>query len=185
MSSLQIDRRFAPLVLSGFAPTDASWFAIHTVARHEKRVACQLESKRIATFLPLLQQVHRWSDRRCKVEVPLFCCYAFVHVLPSAEERMQVLQTQGVLGFVGTAKQGTPIPDEEIENLQTAIREGVPVALHSFVGVGTRVRIRGGSLDGMEGILERQGEDESLVLSVELLKRSVSIQVKGYDVELV
>jgi transcription antitermination factor NusG len=185
MSSLQIDPRFAPLVLPNFATSDANWYAIHTVARHEKKVAFQLDAKKIPTFLPLLQQVHRWSDRRCKIEVPLFCCYAFVRVPHTPEERMQVLQTPGVLGFVGSEKQGTPIPDEEIENLQTAVRAGIPVALHPFVAVGTRVRIRGGSLDRMEGILVGQGEDESLVVSVELLQRSVSIRVTGYDIELV
>ena len=155
------------------------------MARHEKRVASQLQENRVFTFLPLLQEIHKWSDRKRKVDVPLFSCYAFVRIVPTPENRVQVLRTHGVLGFVGSDRQGTPIPDEEIESLQTAIREKIPFALHPFVSAGKRVRIRGGSLDGVEGILVRQGTDQSLIVSVELLRRSVSIRVEGYDVELV
>ena len=169
----------------GLAPEGSNWYAVHTMARHEKRVASQLQENRVITFLPLLQEIHKWSDRKRKVDVPLFSCYAFVRIVPTPENRVQVLRTHGVLGFVGSDRQGTPIPDEEIESLQTAIREKIPFALHPFVSAGKRVRIRGGSLDGVEGILVREGTDQSLIVSVELLRRSVSIRVEGYDVELV
>jgi transcription antitermination factor NusG len=90
-----------------------------------------------------------------------------------------------VLGFVGNERQGTPIPNEQIENLQTAIREKIPCAAHPFISTGQRVRLRGGSLDGIEGILMCQGAEQSVVVSVELLRRSISIRVEGYDIELV
>jgi transcription antitermination factor NusG len=159
------------------------WYAIHTVARHEKCVAQQLQESGITTFLPLMQQIRQWSDRRARVDVPLFSCYAFVRTHQTAAERLKVLRIPGVLGFVGSERIGTPIPAEEIENLQTAIREKVPFAVHPFVTAGKRVRIRGGSLDGVEGILVGRAGDKNLVVSVELLQRSVSIQVKGYDLE--
>ena len=114
----------------------------------------------------------------------MFSCYAFVRMTRTIEERLKVLRVAGVLGFVGSGKMGTPIPDQEIENLQTAIREKIPFAVHPFISVGKRVRIRGGSLDGVEGILVGQAGDKSLVVSVELLQRSVSIRVEGYDIEL-
>jgi transcription antitermination factor NusG len=155
------------------------------MARHEKRVAAQFEEKRVCTFLPLLRQIHRWSDRRKTVEAPMFSCYAFVRIAQSTEERLKVLRTPGVLGFVGSERHGTPIPDEQIESLRTTINEKVPCFSHAFVSAGRRVRIRGGSLDGVEGIFVRQGGDESLVLSVALLHRSVAIRVAGYDIELV
>jgi transcription antitermination factor NusG len=155
------------------------------MARHEKRVASQFEEKRVCTFLPLLRQTHKWSDRRMTVEVPMFSCYAFVRIAQTTEERLKVLRTPGVLGFVGTERQGTPIPNEQIENLQTAIREKIPCATHPFISLGQRVRIRGGALDGTQGILVRQGSEQSVVVSVELLQRSVSIRVEGYDIELV
>jgi transcription antitermination factor NusG len=155
------------------------------MARHEKAVAAQFEEKRVCTFLPLLHQVHRWSDRRTVVEIPMFSCYAFVRMVQTAEERLKILRTPGVLGFVGSERQGTSIPDEQIESIRKAVSEKVPFMPHPFVSAGKRVRIRGGSLDGVEGILMRQGGDQSLVLSVELLRRSIWIRVEGYDIELV
>jgi transcription antitermination factor NusG len=166
-------------------PERAKWYAVHTIARHEKRVAEQLQEKRIFTFLPVLQQIHRWSDRLRKVDVPLFSCYAFVRIAPNGQNRLDVLQTKGVLGFVGSKGQGTSIADEEIEGLRTAMREKIPCVPHPFIESGKRVRIRGGCLDAIEGILERQGPDQSLVVSIELLRRSVSIRVDGYDIEAI
>ena len=168
----------------GLAQDGSNWYAVHTVARHEKQISAQLEEKRVCTFLPLLNQIHRWSDRRRKVEVPMFSCYAFVRMAQIVEERLKVLRTPGVLGFVGSERQGTPIPDEQIESLRTAIRENIPCFPYPFIREGRRVRLRGGSLDGVEGILVRQGADQSLVVSMELLRRSVAIRVEGYEIEL-
>jgi transcription antitermination factor NusG len=179
---LESTSQFPPLEITQRQP---SWYAVHTIARHEKRVAAQFEEKRVCTFLPLLCQIHRWSDRKSKVEVPMFSCYSFVHIVQTIGERLKVLRTPGVLGFVGSERQGTPIPDEQIESLRTAISEKILCFPHPFVSAGARVRIRGGSLDGVEGILVRKGSDQSLIISVELLRRSVSILVEGYDIELV
>jgi transcription antitermination factor NusG len=178
---LEPTSQFSPL---GFPPKESSWYAVHTVARHEKRVAKQFEEKRVCTFLPLLRQIHRWSDRRSVVEVPMFSCYAFVRMVQTVEERLKVLRTPGVLGFVGNERQGTSIPEEQIESLRKAISEKVPCLPHPFMSAGKRVRIRGGSLDGVEGILVLQGRDQRLLISVELLQRSVCVQVEGYDIEL-
>jgi len=165
------------------ATQQSSWYAIHTRSRFEKRVADQLREKKIFTFLPLLQQLRRWSDRWSKVEVPAFTCYAFVRIVATAEARVQVLRTPGVLSFVGREGLGASIPDEEIDNLRTVFREKIPCTVHPFINIGRRVRIRGGSLDGIEGILVGQNQDKSLVVSVELLGRSLSIRAEGYDLE--
>ena len=186
MSNLHADLEITAAVIPlGVAPGELNWYAIHTMPRHEKWIAGELQGKRVCTFLPVLHQIHRWSDRRCKVEVPMFSCYAFVRIVQLAEERLKVLRTPGVLGFVGSERQGTPIPDEQIESLRTAINENIPCFPHPFTSAGRRVRIRGGSLDGVEGILVRNGGDQSLVVSLELLCRSVAIRVEGYDIELV
>src|ERR1019366_594812 len=112
------------------------------MARHEKRVAAPFEERHVCTFLPLLHQVHSWSDRRSMVAIPMFSCYAFVRLVQTANERAKVLRTPGVLGFVGSERQGTPIPDEQIEHLRTAINENIPCLPHPFVSAGRRVRIR-------------------------------------------
>lgn len=165
------------------SPAEVNWYAIHTVARHEKRVAEELLQKRIITFLPLLEQTHQWSDRRRKVEVPLFTCYAFVQVRPTPEERLQILRTPGVLSLVGARGLGTPIPDQEIENIRTVLKEKISCGIHPFLTVGKRVRVRGGALDGLQGILVERNGDRSVVISVQLLMRSMSVRVAGYDLE--
>src|ERR1700680_5023988 len=124
-----------------FSQEESSWYAVHTLARHEKRVAAQFEEMRVRTFLPLLHQVHRWSDRRTVVEIPMFSCYAFVRMVQTNEERLKILRTPGVLGFVGSERQGTSIPEEQIESLRIAINENIPCFPHPFVNVGRRVRI--------------------------------------------
>jgi transcription antitermination factor NusG len=166
-------------------PFPVQWFAVQTLARHEKRVEAQLLKKRISTYLPVLQKVQQWSDRRKEVQLPLFGCYLFVRIPPLCEERLQVLKTFGVLSFVGSEGQGTAIPDEEIESIRAILREKVPYGLHPFVRTGMKVRIRGGSLDGVEGILVGRNRDQSVVVSVQLLQRSLAIRVEGYQIELI
>ena len=182
-SQVHLESLIQPPPLS-FASQESKWYAVHTMARHEKRVAAQFEEKHVCTFLPLLRQLHKWSDRRSTVEVPMFSCYAFVRIAQTAEERLKVLRTPGVLCFVGSERLGTPIPDEQIASLRTAIHGKIPCFPHPFVHAGKRVRLRGGSLDGIEGILLRQGAEQTVVVSVELLQRSVAIRVEGYDIEL-
>jgi transcription antitermination factor NusG len=146
-------------------------------------VEAQLLDKRISTFLPLLSKIRKWSDRKEEVQVPLFRCYLFVRTAPSREARLGVLKTPGVLGLVGSQGQGTAIPDEEVENIKTILRAKVPFGMHPYVRIGKRVRIGGGALDGVEGVLVGQNRDQSVVVSVELLQRSVAVRVEGYQIE--
>lgn len=178
-----------PAVDPGFQPGPAfgrsNWYALRTRSRHEKRVAALLREKRIFVFLPLVQQMHRWSDRLAKVEVPLFGGYLFVRILPTTKNRLALLETPGAVGLVGTGKHWTAIPDREMESLQSAVQARAQLQVHPFVSAGKRVRIRGGALDGVEGIIAGEGPERSVVLSIELLRRSVSIRIAGYDLELV
>jgi len=159
------------------------WYAIQTRPRHEKVVVAELEQKGITTFLPLVSEIHRWSDRRKKVELPLFSGYAFVSIALTPEARISILRTSGVLNFVGCHKYGAPIPEKEIRDIRSLLANKVPFSPYCFLKVGQRVRVRGGCLDGLEGILIRQNEDQSLVLSVEMIQRSLAINIAGYDVE--
>jgi len=160
-----------------------SWYAVHTRSRHEKRVAAELEQKGIATFLPLITETRKWSDRRVKVDVPLFSCYMFVNIPMTPEPRVSVLRTSGVLAFVGGNHLGCPVPAHQIEQIQTLLERKIPFAAHPYLEVGQRVRIRGGALDGLEGVLSRFGGSNRLVISVQTIQRSLSVTVEGYDVE--
>ena len=159
------------------------WFAIHTYPRHEKRVASELAHKGIGVYLPLLTKRRQWSDRQKLVELPLFPCYTFARITPSPEARVKVLRTGGVISFVGAARQGEPIPDTQIENIRMLLVSKVQLDPYHFLKVGQRVRVRGGSLDGLEGILIRSNGRGRLVISVETLERSIAISVEGLEVE--
>jgi len=159
------------------------WYAIRVRPRHEKKAASLLSGRGIQTFLPLITQSHRWSDRQTLVELPLFPCYAFVRIPLASTARHSVLQASGVLEFVGIQGQGLPIPDKQIEDIQAVISRKVLCGLHPFLREGQRVRVRGGCLDGLEGILTVIRSNRAVVISVGAIQHSVSIRVEGYDVE--
>src|SRR5262249_53545074 len=139
----------------------------------------------MTTFLPMLTEVHRWSDRKKIVQLPMFSCYVFVQLVPTNERRLRVLQTDGVISFVGSQRVGTAIPDEQIETVRTLMEQKVGCQSHPFLKVGQRVRVRGGALDGMEGVLVSQNGDDSLVISVDAIQRSLAVRINGYRVEAV
>jgi transcription antitermination factor NusG len=162
---------------------DENWYAVHTRARHERAVALRLGERGVTTFLPTVTEVHRWNDRKKTIELPLFSCYLFVRLMPRNEERQRVLRTDSVLGLVGALGVGTPIPNEQINAVRILVSERLPCCSHPFLKVGQRVRIRGGALEGLEGIfLSRHGE-RRLIISVDAMQRSLAIQVEGYEVE--
>jgi len=162
----------------------AQWYSIQTRYRFERKVTAQLQRKGLQTFLPLLEEFHRWSDRRQPVYVPLFSGYTFVRFELSAGLRMELLHTEGVIGLIGFRGVATPIPAKQIDDLQKLLSQKVPCSLHPFLKVGQRVRIRGGCLDGLEGILEQRGE-KNLVISLESIQRSVAITIEGYELEMI
>ncbi len=162
---------------------DMNWFAVQTRSRHEKMVARLLEGQGFSTFLPLTSQMRQWSDRKKLVELPLFPGYTFVKMVYQPEQRLRVLTTEGIVSFVGMHGQGMAIPDRQIEDIQNLLAAKVPLESHPFLKVGQRVRIRSGSLNGTEGILVGHESDRMLVVSVELIQRSVSIRLQGYEVE--
>jgi transcription antitermination factor NusG len=159
------------------------WYAIRTRSRHEKMVSEQLQQQGIENFLPLMKRTRQWTDRVKEIELPLFSGYTFVRMVFSSSERLRVLKTHGVAGFVGLHNTGIAIPDSQIQDVRTLLANDVPFQEHPYLRVGQRVRIRGGSLDGVEGILSGHKDDQSLVISVEPIQKSLSIRVQGYCVE--
>lgn len=164
---------------------EAAWFAVQTRSRSEKKVAAQFATKGIEAFLPLLSEVHRWSDRRKLVHQPLFPSYVFVHIDPSPEWRLPILNTLGVCGFVGGRGAGLSIPEKQILDIKTVVTNPVPFSPYPYLRVGQRVRVRGGCLDGVEGTLVSRTADHTLVVSVELLRRAVAVHIEGYDIEAI
>jgi transcription elongation factor/antiterminator RfaH len=162
----------------------ANWYAVQTRARNEKAIAERLQEQGLMTFLPLVTEIRRWSDRKKKVELPLFSCYVFVRLVASNnDERMRVYRTNGVFRIVSMRGELTPIPDEQIEALRMVVTQHVLWEEHPFLKVGQRVRIRGGSLEGVEGVLLSHSGDRTLIISVDAIQRSLAVKVEGYEVE--
>lgn len=161
-----------------------NWYAVQTRARNEKVIAERLQEQGLTTFLPLVTEIRTWSDRKKKVELPLFSCYVFVKlVFGNSEARMRVYRTNGVFGIVSMRGEAIPIPEEQIEALRTVVTQKISWSVHPFLKIGQRVRIRGGSLEGVEGVLLSRDGDRTLIISVDAIQRSLAVRVEGYDVE--
>ena len=159
------------------------WYAVQTVGRQEKSVTERLCELELSLYLPLVTEMHRWSDRRKRMDVPLFPGYTFLYSPMNESIRLTVVRAPGVTGFVTSQGKPASIPDAEIERVQKLLLQKEPLLAHTFLTRGKRVRIRGGALDGVEGILVGTNADWSLVVSVELIQRSIALRLKGYDIE--
>jgi transcription antitermination factor NusG len=151
------------------------WYALRTKSLSEKLVAAALLGKGYQHFLPTYAVRNRWSDRLQRVEVPLFPGYVFCRLDASCP--LPVLVTPGVSYIVGLGRVPAPIPDGEIEALQTVARSGVPAAPWPYLRVGQTVRVTHGALRDMEGILIAVKKEFRIILSVNMLQRSVAVEV--------
>jgi transcription antitermination factor NusG len=176
--ALQADDAFVQALPSAFL--EERWYAAYTSANHEKRVAKQLEERAVDHFLPLYRSVRRWSDRRVQSDLPMFPGYVFVRL--ALRNRLRVLQIPSVVRLVGFNGLPTALPDEEVEVLRSGLSQRLRAEPHPFLTVGRRVRVRRGPLQGAEGILVRKKNIFRMVLSLELIRRSVAVEVDAADV---
>jgi transcription antitermination factor NusG len=165
-------------------PTQAAkWFALYTTSRHEKRVVQHLDHRQIECYLPLYQSERKWSDgSRVTLELPLFPGYLFVRIRRA--ERGNVLAVPGAVAVVGgTGGEPAPLPDTTIEALRVGLqlRHARP---HAFLRAGQRVRIRLGALTGFEGIVVRTKKSLRVVLTLEHIMQSYSVEVDMEDLEM-
>jgi transcription termination/antitermination protein NusG len=161
--------------------TGAKWYAVYTCARHEKHVARQMELRSLRGFVPLYRATHQWKDRRKEVELALFPSYVFVHLL--LKDRLRVLEIPGVVNIVSSQGKPAPLAEEEIEPFRRGARDGVRLEPHPYLQAGRRVRLCRGPMVGLEGILVRRREGLRLVVSIDILMRSVAVEVDETDVE--
>jgi transcription antitermination factor NusG len=157
------------------------WYAAYVCSRHEKQVILQLEERGVDCVLPVYRSVRRWKDRRKELDLVLFPGYVFVHI--DLKERMRVLQLPSVVRFVSFNGQPAPLPDGEIEAISNGLASGIRAQPYPHLKVGRRVRIRSGPLAGAEGILLRTKDKCRVVLSIDLIMRSVAVEVDAADLE--
>jgi transcription termination/antitermination protein NusG len=158
------------------AAAGARWYAVHTRSRHEKRVREQLASRpEVEVFLPLWQHRSRWKDRVKTIDVPLFPNYCFARF--RYEERFQVLRVSGVLDLVGADGRPEPVPEVEIETIRSLVRSGLRYDPHPFLVEGAEVEVISGPFMGVRGRLVRKDRALRVVVSIRLIRQSVSVEI--------
>ena len=156
------------------------WYAAYTCAQHEKRVAAELGVREVEHFLPLYSSVRRWKDRRVQLELPLFPGYVFVRL--ALRHRLRVVQIPSVVRLVGFNGLPVALPDEEMEILRSGLCQSLGAEPHPLLRVGRRVLITGGPFEGLEGVLKRKKSKLRVVVTLELIQRSVAVDVDIADV---
>jgi transcription antitermination factor NusG len=157
------------------------WYAAYVCTHHERKVARQLEERRVTCFLPVYHSVRRWKDRRKVLDMVLFPGYVFVHI--DLYNRRQVLDLTSVVKLVSCNGQPVAIPEEEIGALKDGLVAGVRAEPHPYLKAGRQVRVKHGPLQGLQGVLLRRKEGFRIVLSLDLIMRSIAVEVGEADVE--
>jgi transcription antitermination factor NusG len=156
------------------------WCAAYVIARHEKVVADQMARRSVESFLPVYRSIRKWKDRRAQVEFPLFPSYLFIRI--SLHERVRALQVPGVVQIVSFQGMPAAVPDDQIESLRTALelRRSEP---YPYVAAGQRIRIKAGPLQGLEGVVVRQNSQTRIIVSIDFIQRSTSVELWPEDLE--
>jgi transcription antitermination factor NusG len=160
----------------GLDADPCQWFALTVKRQHERRVEGVLRAAGVDTFLPLYRARRQWSDRVKDLDAPLFPGYVFGRC--SLRDRARIVKTPGVARIVGFAGLPAPVAQQEIEGVRAALASKLPLGPWPYFSrAGGRVRIERGPLRGLEGTLLREGSCLRLVLGVELLQRSLAVEV--------
>ncbi len=181
LDSVAVNEKYiTPLDLAPCAQPQ-QWFAAYTTPRHEKAVVRQLNVRQVESFLPLYTSVRRWKNGcQVAVEQPLFPGYVFVHV--ERRHSVKVLQVPGVVSIVGSSKEPSPLPHQEIESLREALPQRC-YEPHPYLAVGDKVRITEGPLEGMAGVLVRKKKSLRVVLTLDLIMQSVAVEIGMDEIE--
>ena len=157
------------------------WFALYTKSRHEKLVQQELQKKGMETFLPLRKVTRHWSDRKKVIEEPLFKSYLFVHT--PYVDRWKILNTTGVVCFVGKKSDPIEVPECDLLAVKQFIDQGIQVDPFPYLKQGQRVYIRSGPFKGVEGFVVRKDKHCRLVISLDALMQSISVIIDESCVE--
>ncbi|MCX5848948.1 MAG: UpxY family transcription antiterminator [Deltaproteobacteria bacterium] len=162
------------------------WYVVHTRSRHEYKVNTGLIQKNLTTFLPEIESWSKQKDRKKKILTPLFPGYLFAEA-PSLnnETKLTILKTAGVVRILGKKENSepVPVPDNKIEAIRRLINTKAEIFTMQFPREGEPARINDGPFAGIEGTVIRSNvEKELFVVSIEILQRSVAIQLKGFQI---
>jgi len=154
---------------------DVIWYALQVRPRFEKAVSRNLQSKGYEEFLPLYRKTSRWSDRTKEIELPLFPGYVFCRF--NALQRLPIMMIPGVNSVVGVGKNLSPIDPQELDNVRNLLQSGSLFDPWPFFELGQMVEVERGPLAGTQGLIVRVKDSYRLVISINLLQRSVAVEI--------
>ena len=152
------------------------WYALFVKPQKERTVETILRQRQFETFSPSIVEHRPYSDRVKKVETPLFPSYVFCR-FDAMADRLAVLTVPGVSSIAGFGRQASPVEEEEVAALMRVTGSGAKVDRWEYVSQGDEVEIMTGSMAGVRGIFIEVKGSARVVLSVELLKRSIAVEL--------
>lgn len=147
------------------------WFALYTKPRSEFKAAEQISEAGVQFYLPAVTRVKQWSDRKKKVTEPLLRGYIFIYA--NERERIISLEQYSVVRCLTEAGRAAKIPDWQIENLKRMLSNEGNLLVKEGLVPGTKIKIKEGPFEGVIGVLQEIDNEKTLVVSIDLLNRSV------------
>ena len=160
--------------------SEKNWYAVHTKSRHEKQVSTLIKNQNLEAYLPVKKIMSKWSDRKKIVEFPLFNGYLFVHI--PLLDKNKILHTKGVVRLLGGYAPEC-IPEDQIETLKRFEQHDMEVDPYLHLHEGQSIKVTKGPLKDCQGILVRKKNKYRLVLNLEIIQQSVSVEMDSSDVE--
>lgn len=160
------------------------WFVVHTKPKNEKKVFEQIQGKDIEAYLPLVETIRYWSDRKKKLQVPLFPGYVFVH--GDESERLKAISdTYGALRYVMFQRRFAVVTDEEISNIKISLKAPDKVRIEDTkIIVGDLVEITYGIFKGLKGFITQIRGNYRITVSITELNTTFSVQLSNAEVNL-
>lgn len=161
-----------------------NWYVMYTAPRAEKKVAQRLEEKGTKVYLPMIEEIRQWSDRKKKIQKPLFSGYVFVHT--SKERLWESLQVTGAVKFINFSGEHSYIHQEEIETIQRIIDTGVSVEVDTDnIEKGEMVKILGGPLQGLQGECIKKSNQDYFIIRIPSINQSMLVNVPRKFLEII
>ena len=173
------------LKLKNTMQNNYQWFVMYTAPRSEKKVEQRLKEKGLEVYLPIVEEVRQWSDRKKKVQRPLFNGYIFVYT--TKDRLWESLQVAGAVKFVNFAGEHATVRESEIATLKRIIETGMAVEVETSgdIETGQQVKILGGPLEGFQGECVQKGNKDYFIIRIPSINQSMLVNVPHKFLEVV
>lgn len=152
-----------------------SWYVVYTAPKAEKKIAKTVSDLGIESYLPLYTSIRKWSDRKKKVELPLFPNYVFVKT--ENKNRFELFNVHGILKFVSVQRNPVVVRENVIEMIRKAMDHEFEVLQEDYFQTGTEVLVKEGQLSGLTGVVLKQNGSSRVMLRIEKLQKAFSINI--------